>query len=150
MSTDAKYLFDASAIINILPLIDARKLQTKLNLSFFINQLTPFEVGNALWKLYLRKKLESLEVMNFITLMQEFIEMGIFQVLQVTDFNAVASIAIDRKITYYDASYIHLGKERNMILITDDNGLRTNAEIENVISITTDEFKEKHQDLIKV
>jgi len=149
MSTKYRYLLDASALVNILPLLNVKKFQTNLNMDLFITQLTPFEVGNALWKLYIKRKLEANEVLNLIELMQEFIALKIFNTIQISGFNEIAILALKRKIAYYDASYLYLGKNKDLVLITDDSGLRTNAEIENVEAIDTEEFKRRHQELIK-
>lgn len=149
MSTRYGYLLDASALVNILPLLDVKKFQTSLNMDLFITQLTPFEVGNALWKLYIKRRLDANEVLNLMELMQEFIELKIFNTIQISGFNEIAILALKRKITYYDASYLYLGKNKDLVLITDDSGLRTNAEIENVEAIDTEEFKRRHQELIK-
>jgi len=50
-----KYLLDASAFINIVSLIIIEKLKDA-PFELWITQLTPFEIGNSLWKLYIRKE----------------------------------------------------------------------------------------------
>ena len=145
MSTEHKYLLDASAFANILPMISAEKVRDSTEVKLFITQLTPFEVGNAFWKLYIRGELEVDEVITLIELMQELIEYGAINIIQVNEFSKIMELVLRRKITYYDASYLYAAKKLGLTLVTDDNGLKTNAKVENIEVIDTSKLRKQHQ-----
>ena len=150
MSINHKYLLDASALVNILSSISAESLRTSRNIELYITQLTPFEVGNALWKLYIRGELRSDEPKIIVELMQELIKYGSLGVIHIEDLTGIMDITLGRKVTFYDASYIFVAKKFQYILVTDDNGLRANAEIEKVKTMNSDKLRTSHPEIFKI
>jgi len=146
----SKYLLDASALVNILPVVSAESLRTSGDVELYITQLTPFEVGNALWKLHIRGEIESDEALIIMELADELIKYGSLNMVQVGDIIEIMKLTLRRKITFYDASYIFAAKKFGFILVTDDNGLRTNAEIEKVRTMSSDKLMEAHPDIFEV
>ena len=147
MSTEHKYLLDASAFANILPEISAGKVKDSMNVKLYITQLTVFEVGNAFWKLHARGELEDKEAVVLIELMQELIEYKTVSVIQIDEYNKIMKLALKRKITYYDASYLHTAKKSGFILVTDDNGMKANAEVENINVIDSAKLRKYHPEI---
>ena len=150
MSTEHKYLLDASALINILPAISAEYLETSRDIELYITQLTSFEVGNALWKLYIRGELKSDEVKIIIDLIQELIRYDALRIIHAEDLAEIMDITLRRKITFYDASYIFVAKKFQYVLVTDDNGLRTNAKIEKVKTINSKKLMTSHPEILRI
>mgnify|MGYP001626209910 CR=1 FL=1 len=120
-----KRLFDASALMNIVRLLGARTLQYVR--SGYTLSLTPYEIGNALWKeatLLNRITLnEATQLINAIKYILKFLNIA-----EPQNTGLALSIAHELKITYYDASYIITAHELGAELVTDDNKLRKKIE----------------------
>ena len=119
------YVIDASSLFTLLFLTSDPEILSVLR-SSFISDLTIYETGNILSKGrderikgLDRKKISSLskEISNVLSGMNTVH-------LKPEDFNRVLSISTDRKLTYYDASYIFFSKELKLPLVTEDNAIR--------------------------
>lgn len=149
MSRDSsEYLLDTSALVNLVSDLDLESLR-KSKVRLYITQLTPFEVGNVLWKLYVRGVVSKDEAKAIMKLVIELVRMNLLRVVTVADFEDVLDLCLGRKLTYYDASYLHTALEKRMTLVTDDSGLRAHARGLRVSVITSDEFKQRHPELFK-
>lgn len=88
-----------------------------------ILDLTLYEFGNILWKNLVLKKKGSLEdvteTMNFLL----DLDLKIIRV-EKEEFPEILKIAIEKKITVYDAAYIHTARKRNLTLKTLDKKLQ--------------------------
>ncbi|NPA99931.1 MAG: type II toxin-antitoxin system VapC family toxin [Crenarchaeota archaeon] len=118
-----RYVFDASAIINLL---------RKNVLSPFLHgatlDLALYETLNALWKEYkLLKKIDEETLNDFVNILCK-----IFKILELYSIRGferqILDIACKEKITIYDAAYLVLAISKNAILITDDGELARVAE----------------------
>ncbi len=143
------YLLDASSFFNILPFIPAKKTKDKQDLDLNITNLTPFEINNVLWKLYIRKRIGESEAKELSKLISELINSKIVKTLQVDEIEKVLNIAIRRKMSYYDASYIYVAIREKLVLVTDDNGMKKHAEKEGIKVIDSDELRSVLSDLLK-
>lgn len=120
-----KALLDASAILNIV-----RELGSD-SLSYIRGcyelTLTPYEIGNAIWKeATLLKRLsidEALALLNRIRFVHRYLN-----AVEPKSIELVLRTAHVLRITYYDASYVVVAKELNVPLVTDDSRLRKKVE----------------------
>jgi len=114
-----RYLLDASALY---PLV-LRLRENLLGYSslFVVLDLTVYEVGNVIWKEYLRGKIRDPVVVA--NLFQE-----IFNIIPVLRLNAniheVLGLAINENLTFYDASYLYMARIHGAKLVTEDRDLQ--------------------------
>ncbi len=109
-----KYLVDTSALYPML--------LKEINLdkdTFCISTLTEYEVGNILWKESKRGDLKDLE-----QIAQIFYEtITNLEKYKISSIQEVLTIAINKSLTFYDASYVYIAEINNLILITEDKDL---------------------------
>ena len=112
------YLFDASSIVKALK-------STKLAIlsGQAIQWLTVYEVLNALWKeTYLLKRLQPKEAEIISEVFTDAIKDMVILDPQNLE-HAVFSMAIASGLTVYDASYIVLAQQYDLVLVTEDRKL---------------------------
>ncbi|RLE81175.1 MAG: hypothetical protein DRJ52_04725 [Thermoprotei archaeon] len=115
-----RLLFDASALLNIIKLKGPNALKYikgKCTLS-----LTPYEIGNGLWKE--ATLLKTISIDKALQLL-DCIEKA-YRVLDIIEPESrvnVLRLAHELKITYYDSSYIVAAAENNLVFVTDDDKL---------------------------
>ncbi len=120
-----KYLIDTSALYPMLlegMILDPNK--------FVISKLTEYEIGNVLWKENKQKKLKNPK--RVALLFSDAI-----RGLERADVKSIAdvlSLAIDRNLTFYDASYCFIAETEHFRLVTQDEKLRKKTK--NAISIS--------------
>lgn len=127
------YLFDASAILN---LIKRGKLYVFLNGSTL--DLAVYEVINAVWKeCYILRKIKQETALKLIELSSTlFTALNIYTIKGYE--REVLDLALKEGITAYDASYIYIATANKLTLVTDDNKL---AEIANKYTNTVSTAK---------
>ena len=115
-----KYLFDASALLNLVRRLGEESL--KILEENYILTLTIYEVGNALWRetrLLRRLTIDEAEaIMRAIITLIKFM-----QVIELQDPIEVLRISNEIEITFYDAAYVVAALRRGLILVTDDRRL---------------------------
>ena len=120
-----KYLFDASALLNLVRRLGEESL--KILEENYILTLTIYEIGNALWReTKLLKRLtidEAEEVMRAIITLIKFM-----QVIEPQDPIEVLRISNEIETTFYDAAYVVTALRRGLILVTDDRRLAARIE----------------------
>jgi predicted nucleic acid-binding protein len=113
-----KYLFDSSAIFRA---IKENKIEI-LNANYTL-ELARYELGNIVWKDYaLQAKISEQE--------SKMLARTIKHTLTIMDVLGIASneeeildVAIQLKITFYDASYAYFARARELGLVTEDSRL---------------------------
>ena len=89
----------------------------------FILDLTLYEFANVLWKNLVLKKKGSLEevteIMNFLS----DLNLKIIRP-EKEEFPEILKIAVENKITVYDAAYIYMARKRNLVFKTLDKKLQ--------------------------
>jgi len=120
-----KYLFDASALLNLVRRLGDESL--KILEENCILTLTIYEVGNALWReTRLLRRLtmdEAEEIMRAIITLIKFM-----QVIEPQDPIEVLKISNEIETTFYDAAYVVTALRRGLILVTDDRRLAARIE----------------------
>ena len=110
-----KYLIDTSALYPML--LEGVTLDPN---KFVISKLTEYEIGNVLWKENKQKKLKDPEKVALLFA-------DAIRGLERADIKSVADVlvlAIDRNLTFYDASYCFIAETEHFRLITQDEKLR--------------------------
>ena len=109
------YLFDASAIYPLLDYVD--KVNVK---KVYILDLTFYEIGNAIWKDYIIHK----RIKDPVTLAKLFHELlNKFNVVRDLPMQEVMKIAVEKGLTYYDASYVFASFSKGLTLVSNDKDL---------------------------
>jgi predicted nucleic acid-binding protein len=109
--TRCKYLIDASALYPVL-LSGIPFNPEQLAVSY----LTEYEIGNVLWKEGKKKKLKDPE--QIAEVFEE--AMGVLRKIYVDSIVNVLAIALERDLTFYDASYAYIAEKEGLKLITED------------------------------
>ena len=114
-------LYDSSALLNLIRSAGGDAIEYLRG--NYILTLTPYEIGNALWKE--TKLLNRLSVHEALVLIQHIA--NVYKIMNITapvDISLVFKLANEIKVTYYDSSYIVSSYELGADLVTDDNKLR--------------------------
>ncbi|MCL5876997.1 MAG: type II toxin-antitoxin system VapC family toxin [Candidatus Bathyarchaeota archaeon] len=113
-----KYLFDSSAIFRA---IKENKIEALAG--NFTLELARYELGNILWKEHtLHATLSEQEAKTLAKTIKH--TLTIMDVIETAGHEEqILQTAINQKITYYDASYAHLAKTKQLTLITEDTRL---------------------------
>ena len=111
-----KYLIDASALYPLI--ISGSSYDSD---QFAITSLTEYEIGNVLWKEDKKKKLKDAKRIAavFSATMADLTEIGFESI------DEVLTLASDRDLSFYDASYAYVAEKNGLILLTEDRHLLT-------------------------
>ena len=128
-----KILFDSSAIINLCSKRETNKLleNCTLNLAFY-------EVGNAIWKQACLHKTLTIDEGNIA--LDALIEvLKRMRKIPIEDPLGTLKIAVEERLTYYDAAYLNVAIKNDKTLVTNDESLYTTAK-KYVKTLTSDEL----------
>ena len=125
-----KYLFDASAIFRAI-----KENKTDLLTGNGTLELARYELGSIIWKNYFLQAKISIEESKMVAKVVKH-TLRVMEVLQIVDKEEqILETATELKITFYDASYVYLAKEKDLQLITED--LRLKKKIPSTIHVST-------------
>jgi predicted nucleic acid-binding protein len=125
-----RYLLDASAL---LPLVtkQGRNLLARASREWFaVTDLAVYEGCNAVWKMsHLLHSISVEDGMETVSVIGELVERGILHFLSVSELELAATLelAIQRGLTYYDASYVMVAEHQGAVLVTQDRALAESA-----------------------
>jgi predicted nucleic acid-binding protein len=106
-----KYLIDTSALYPIL--ISGIPLNVD---ECAVSSLAEYEIGDVLWRENQQKKLKNPR--RIATIFSEAIRP--LRKIGIDSIADVLAIAIERDLTFYDASYAFIAEKQNMKLVTQD------------------------------
>jgi len=109
-----KYLIDTSALYPIL--ISGVPFNVD---ECAVSSLTEYEIGNVLWRENLQKKLKNPR--RIATIFSEAIRP--LRKMEIDSIADVLAVAIERNLTFYDASYAYIAEKQNIQLVTQDADL---------------------------
>ncbi len=112
--TKCKYLLDTSALYPML--LSATPINAE---ECAVSSLTEYEIGNVLWRetKHGRMKNPQLAATAFSRALQTLTK------LEPDLIGNVLAIAIERNLTFYDASYAYLAEKEGLTLVTQDTDL---------------------------
>jgi predicted nucleic acid-binding protein len=133
-----KYLFDSSAIFRA---IKENKIETLAG--NYTLELARYELGNILWKdCALQAKISEQESKMMTQVVKH--TLTIMNVLGIAGSEEeILDTAIQLKITFYDAAYAQLAKEKELHLITED--LRLIKKATPTINASTLDYTEQNR-----
>lgn len=113
-----RYVFDSSAIFRAV-----KENKIELLVGSCTLELARYEMGNILWKNYtLQAKVTERELRSLAKLIKKIL--NIMEIVQINcSEEEILDIATKMKITFYDASYVHYAKTKELTLITEDGEL---------------------------
>ena len=112
--TKCKYLIDTSALYPLL--ISGTGFNAEV---CAVSSLAEFEIGNVLWRENQRKKLK--DPIRVAAIFSEAIRP--LRKIEIASLSDVLALAIERQLTFYDASYAYIAEKENMRLVTQDKEL---------------------------
>lgn len=118
--TKCKYLIDTSALYPILfsgVVFNAEECA--------VSSLTEYEIGNVLWRENQQKKLK--DPTKIATIFSEAIQP--LRKMEIDSLANVLTVAIDRHLTFYDASYAYIAEKENIKLVTQDTDLLSKCKV---------------------
>ncbi len=134
-----RHLIDASSLILLMKTAEIQIVLDYLRTSFILD-LTYYEVGNAIWKetcltKFLTKK-ESEVLRNRVqTVLSKTDRIPI----ETSSFQGVFNVSESEHLTFYDASYLFIAKEKGLVLVSEDRELKAKAkkhvEVQNVATL---------------
>jgi len=81
-----------------------------------ISSLTEYEIGNILWKQNKKKELD--DPKRIATIFQE--SLAELNEISVDSIVNVLTLAIERNLSFYDATYAYLAEKEELELVTED------------------------------
>lgn len=84
-----------------------------------VSSLTMYEIGNVLWKMNQQKKLKNPN--RVAAIFSEAIQL--LRELEIDSIAGVLEVAIERNLTFYDASYAYIAEKQGLKLVTQDTDL---------------------------
>ncbi len=112
-----EYLIDTSALYPLVLRLRHRVAEYSGVLRAL--DLTLYEVGNVVWKEYRSGRIRDLgAVLSMFSEVLSWIEVD---EVGPGDLGEVARLAVDRGVTFYDASYIYVAERRGYELVTLDS-----------------------------
>ncbi len=108
-----KYLIDTSALYPLLLSGKAFNLE-----QYAVSSLTEYELGNVLWKEAKKRKISYIEAAkNFSDALLEL------KKISINGVGDVLTVALERNLTFYDASYAFIAEKDGLKLVTEDTEL---------------------------
>ena len=110
-------IVDASSIIRAVKEDEMRKVAGASTIP-----LAKFEIGNAIWKdVHLRGLYSAEDAGKLLEVI-----LGLVDLMEVVepDYSLALKVAVERGITFYDASYVAAAVQRGTKLVTEDAELR--------------------------
>ena len=105
-----KYLLDASSLYPLLLSGEAFDLE-----QCAVSTLTEYDLGNVLWKETRRKRID------FKQAAQTFSDaLSELKKISIGTLDDILVLALERNLTFYDASYAYLVEREDMKLVTED------------------------------
>ncbi len=139
------YILDSSAIAIIIKRFRENCIEIlKDNITL---DLARYELGNIIWKECILKELVS-PIEAIIKAEQMIKILNIMKIESIKtdeDFKEAMELAINLKITFYDASYLQLAKSKRLILVTEDMKFFEKAKQAGIEAVNVSEFQKHFQ-----
>ena len=123
------YLFDSSSIF-----IAFKRDKEDLLLDNYTINLAIFELGNIIWKeAYVFRSMTRKDAVEILDMFSEIL--STMKIIEIRSLKReILNLAVEMGVTYYDAAYAYVAKDKNLILVTEDKRLR-NALSESSIKV---------------
>lgn len=113
------YLFDSSSIF-----IAFKSDKEDLLLDNYTINLAIYELGNILWKeTHVFQSMTMKDALDILDMLSEIL--STMKIIEINSLKGeILKLAIKSGLTYYDASYAYVAKNKNLVLVTEDKKLR--------------------------
>lgn len=138
------YLLDSSAIAILLKRFGRNALKYIEGMCTL--DLARYEMGNIVWKeCALKASISLKEAISKAKYIVKLLKtMKVEGMYLDEDFEGAMALALKLKLTFYDASYLHVAKKYGLTLVTEDGELREKSKKVNVKAITVSEYVKEH------
>ncbi len=109
-------IYDASSIYRAIEIGAFNKLLEGKTLD-----LAQYELGNVVWKEVARNKISESEGAKLIKFISKTI--SLMEILKIGIKKEVLKVAVDKNLSYYDASYLYASISMRDVLVTEDKKL---------------------------
>ena len=115
-------LFDASSIVEAL--LRWREESITILGAGFRLELTMYEVGNSIRRVYVKRKPTDQEVTRKTRAAAKVL--GVMDVTPIVaeETEEIMGIALDHSLTFYDAAYLYVARRDGLVLVTEDEPLK--------------------------
>jgi predicted nucleic acid-binding protein len=141
------HLLDASSLMLLMKTANTQTTLNCLGASCILD-LTFYEVGNAIYKdTCLTKFLTKKESETLKNRVQKVLSKTQSIASEPDQFQKILDISENEKLTFYDASYLFVAKEKGLILVTEDKQLNAKAQkhIQTTNAATLSTTKQKQE-----
>ena len=133
----SQYLFDASAIVNLV-----KRGATKILEKGKTLDLALYESLNAILKeLTKLRRIDEKTASEYVELLSQIFKLLKVESIRSEEIKNVFNLALKEGLTIYDASYLHVAIRENLVLVTDDQELKNKAS-RHIKVLTTEELVE--------
>lgn len=115
-------LFDASSIVEAL--INWREESVEFLRMGYRLELTLYEVGNSIRRVYSRRKSTMGEAARKTRVAATVLKLMEVTPIVVEEAEEIMGIALDHSLTFYDAAYIYAARRDGLVLVTEDDPMR--------------------------
>ena len=124
-----KYVFDPSSIFKAI-----KENRVELLSEASTVELARYELSNVVWKEQsLYKKLSMKEAKDLIRVIKLILEK--MEIIKIDcSEEQIIELSCEKKISFYDAQYVYCAREKNLVLVTEDDGLRNR--VNSIVKVT--------------
>ena len=111
-------LFDSSSIFRLV-----KENKIELLIKGHTTELARYEVGNIFWKeVWLHKRMDAKEAEELLA--DAYVAISTMDVIEVTNGVGALRVALQNRISFYDASYLFEAQRLKVPFVTDDGKLK--------------------------
>jgi predicted nucleic acid-binding protein len=124
-----KYVFDPSSLFKAI-----KENRVELLSEASTVELARYELSNVVWKEQsLYKKLSMKEAKDLIRVIKLILEK--MEIIKIDcSEEQIIELSCEKKISFYDAQYVYCAREKNLVLVTEDDGLRNR--VNSIVKVT--------------
>jgi len=133
------YLLDSSAIAIILRRLGKRAVNYLKDV--YTLDLARYELGNVVWKEHTITSMSLDETINKAGYIAKLLKMMEIKGIQSDeDFKEIMRLALKLKLTFYDASYLHIARKDGLTLVTEDRELMEKSKESGIKAVAVNDY----------
>jgi predicted nucleic acid-binding protein len=131
------YLFDASALVDLVLGLGPPSVRINAVFDEHLLDLTPYEAGNALWKIrFANDAITDRDLDDALDVLERLSREVSFEDATGSELRPTMAMARKTGCTFYDASYLTIADREDLTLVSED-GPQRNAAQDAGISVRT-------------
>ena len=121
------YLFDASALVDLVLSLGPPSVGIDVVFDEYLLDLTPYEAGNALWKVrFANDAITDRDLDDALDVLERLDREISFESATESELRSTMAMARKTGCTFYDASYLMVADREDLMLVSE-NGPQRNA-----------------------